>query len=225
MKQCPKCEVNINTNRKTCPLCYEKLTDLDKEKLEHSIYPEYRQPKKKTNFFFRSAIFLAIAAMIITALVNIVTYKEEGGWWSFYVLVSMAYFLVLIKYSIISRGNPAKKIVIQMIALSILVVVVDFIARSTGWSYTYVVPFLSLASSATIGIILLTKSIRYSDYILYLFSSLLIGLIPFILWIFKLVKVLWPSLTAACFSLVVFLAMLVFADREIRDELRKRFHI
>lgn len=78
MKQCPKCEVNINTNRKTCPLCYEKLTDLDKEKLEHSIYPEYRQPKKKTNFFFRSAIFLAIAAMIITALVNIVTYNEEG---------------------------------------------------------------------------------------------------------------------------------------------------
>ena len=132
---------------------------------------------------------------------------------------------MLIKYSIIYRGNPAKKIVIKMIALSILVVVVDFIARSTGWSYTYVVPFLSLASSATIGIILLTKSIRYSDYILYLFSSLLIGLIPFILWIFKLVKVLWPSLTAACFSLVVFLAMLVFADREIRDELKKRFHI
>jgi len=225
MKQCPKCGINITTNRKTCPLCYEKLNDLDKEKLEYTVYPEYHQPKKKTNFFVKSTIFLAITAILITALVNIVTYTEESGWWSFYVLVSMVYFLVLIKSSILSHGNPAKKIIVQMITISVLVVTVDFIARSTGWSYTYVVPFLSLASSATIGIILLTKSIRYSDYIIYLLSSLFIGLIPFVLWIFKLVPILWPSLAAACFSLVIFLAMLVFADRETRDEFKKRFHI
>jgi len=225
MKQCPKCGVSINTNRKTCPLCYEKLNDLDKEKLEYTVYPEYRQPKKKTNFFLKSTIFLAITAILITALVNLVTYNEESSWWSFYVLVSMVYFLVLINSSILSRGNPAKKIIVQMITISVLVVMVDFIAHSTGWSYTYVVPFLSLASSVTIGIILLTKSIRYSDYIIYLLSSLFIGLIPFVLWIFKLVPILWPSLAAACFSLVIFLAMLVFADREIRDEFKKRFHI
>ncbi|MDD3107529.1 MAG: DUF6320 domain-containing protein [Bacilli bacterium] len=225
MKQCPKCNVNIHTNRKTCPLCYEKLVDLDKEKLEYTIYPEYRQPKKKTNFFVRSTVFLAITAIIITTLVNAVTYTKESSWWSFYVLVSMLYFLVLIKSSIVSRANPARKIVIQMVTISILVLAVDFIARSTGWSYTYVVPFLSVASSATIAIILLTKSIRYSDYIIYLLSSLFIGLIPFVLWIFKLVKILWPSLAAACFSLVILLAMLFFADREIRDEFKKRFHI
>ncbi|MDD3171690.1 MAG: DUF6320 domain-containing protein, partial [Bacilli bacterium] len=212
MKRCPKCGIDVNTSRKTCPLCYEILTEIDGNKLESPVYPEYRQPKKKTNFFFKSVIFLAITAIIITALINAVTYTKETGLWSFYVLVSMVYFLILIKSSVLSRSNPAKKIVIQMITLSILVIAIDLIGRSSGWSYTYVVPFLSLASTSTIGIILLSKTLRYSDYVVYLFSSLVIGLIPFILWIFKLVKVLWPSLMAACFSLIILLAMVIFAD-------------
>lgn len=225
MKRCLKCGVDINTNRKTCPLCYEKLIELEKDELEYTPYPEYKQPKKKTNFFLKSSVFLAISAIIITALINLVTYSPAGGWWSIYVLIAMLYFLVLVKSSILSYSNTAKKIVIQMVAISVFVVVIDFYTHSTGWSYVYGVPFLSLISSLTIGIILLTKTIRYSDYIIYLMSSLLVGFIPFILWSFQLVKVLWPSLAAACFSLIIFLAMLTLADRETKDEFKKRFHI
>ena len=50
-------------------------------------------------------------------------------------------------------------------------------------------------------------------------------MIPLILWTFKLVTALWPSLVAACFSLMVFLGMLIFADKATKEEFNKRFHI
>ena len=34
MKRCPSCKININTDRKTCPLCYDILEDVDDKQLE-----------------------------------------------------------------------------------------------------------------------------------------------------------------------------------------------
>lgn len=225
MKKCEKCNVYVNTQRKTCPLCFEPLTEMDKEELEYPVYPDYVPPKRKTNFFIKSMTFLAIASIIITAFINIATYTKETGLWFLYVVASVLYFLVLIRSMILSRSNTAKKILTQMVTLSALVVGIDLISNSSGWSYTYIIPCLSVISTLTIGIILLSKTIRYSDYIVYLLVSLLLGLVPFIFWIFKLVNVLWPSLMAASFSLVVFIAMVIFADESTKEELKKRFHI
>jgi hypothetical protein len=60
---------------------------------------------------------------------------------------------------------------------------------------------------------------------MYLFDAIILGFIPLILWLFNIVDVLWPSLTAASLSFATIVGMLVFADKETQEEMKRRFHI
>jgi hypothetical protein len=53
----------------------------------------------------------------------------------------------------------------------------------------------------------------------------ILGFIPFILYLMGLIDELWPSLAAATLSFVTIVGMIVFADKETKEELKKRFHI
>lgn len=225
MKRCPSCKININTDRKTCPLCYDILEDVDDKQLEKPIYPLYVRKKGKENLFLKSVIFVCIITTFLTLIINLVTRKSGERLWFPYVAASMLYVFILIRNCILSKHNTAFKILVQMLSISILVYIIDYFSGYTGWSINYVIPILSVASSFTIVIVLLAKKVKYSEYIFCLISSVIIGIIPFLLWIFKIVPVLWPSLFAACFSLMVFLGIIIFADKATKEEFKKRFHI
>lgn len=225
MKRCPSCKINIDTNRKTCPLCYDILEDLDNEELEKPTYPLYVVKKNKGNWFLKSVIFICILTTLLTLMINLVTRKDGERLWFPYVAASMLYVFILIRNCILSKNNTAFKILVQMLSISLLVYIIDYFSGYKGWSINYVIPMLSAASSFTIVIVLLAKKVKYSEYIFCLISSLILGMVPFILWIFKQVWVLWPSLVAASFSLVVFLGIIIFADKATKEEFKKRFHI
>lgn len=225
MKKCHSCNVYINTERKTCPLCYDILEDVDGKELEKPTYPLYSIKKNKKNLFIKTVIFICLFTTIITLFIDLVTRKSGEKFWFPYVGASMLYIFILIRNCILSKNNTAFRIVVQMISLSVLVYVIDYFSGYTGWSINYVIPLLSVVSSFTIVIVLLARKVKYSEYIFCLISSLILGTIPFILWLFKLVGVLWPSLFAVCFSLMVFLGIIIFADKATKEEFKKRFHI
>ena len=70
-----------------------------------------------------------------------------------------------------------------------------------------------------------TKTIKFSQYISYMFGQLMLGLLPFVLWLFGLADVLWGCLSALCVSVVLFLSMIFFTSTEMKEELKKRLHI
>lgn len=225
MKRCPSCNVYVNTDRKTCPLCYDVLKDIDKVELDSPIYPDYIVKRKKSNLFLKIVIFVCLFTILSTLVIDLSTHQDGDDYWFPYAAISMVYVYILIKNSIMSKYNTAYRVVVQMLALSLLTFLIDYFSHSTGWSYNYVIPLLSVVSSFVIVIVALAKKGKYSEYIFCLISSLIIGVIPLILWSFKLVAVLWPSLVAACFSIMVFLGMIIFADKATKEEFDKRFHI
>lgn len=225
MKRCPSCNIKVNTDRKTCPLCYDILIDVDNVKLEEPIYPLYSLKKNKKNLFIKTIIFVCLLTSIVTLFINLITRKEGESLWFPYIAASMLYIFILIRNCILSKYNTAFRIVVQMISLSVLMYIIDYFSGYTGWSINYVIPLLSVVSSFTIVIVLLARKVKYSEYIFCLISSIILGTIPFILWVFKLVEVLWPSLFAVCFSFMVFLGIIIFADKLTKEEFKKRFHI
>jgi len=75
---------------------------------------------------------------------------------------------------------------------------------------------------------------RYKDYMLYLASVALVGIMPLILSFIKVAKpffilneklVLWPSIASAIYAFFTIIGMFVFGDRATKDEFKKRFHI
>lgn len=222
MKHCDKCNVDVSTSRKTCPLCGEILKgDSDNQSLE--LFPKYQEPIIRINFVLRTLLFLAITSIIASLLVNLIV--TPNNWWSIYVVISIMYLWVLLRNTIMARGNIGGKLLLQMIAVSILVIVVEKKSGSSGWALEYVVPFLIIATIFSIIIIILSKQMLYSDYIIYLIIAIIMAFIPIILYWSQVITVFWPSITAAAVALATILGMIIFADRATKDELKKRFHL
>lgn len=224
MKHCEKCHVDVSTKRQTCPLCGQFLKDTEpKKEILLSEYPPYKPIVKEYNLLLRIIYFLGFTGIILSAVVNWLTY--EGVAWALYVGIGVAYLFVLLKNTIMSKKPIARKLIVQMLVLSILIFGVDYYGGFSRWSLDYVIPALSIATTLSIILVVLIKPMRYEDYVIYMFLTVFLGFIPFIFYLFKIVNVLWPSISAAGLSLAVLIGMVTFADRKTKNELKKRFHI
>jgi len=223
MKKCPKCNLYYNTTRKSCPLCFEILED-DGGEFQGPDYPRPVPQPASYNLILRIIAFLSVIAVFVSVLVNALTFAKTKTFWSVIVALGVGYFWVLLRSTFRAKGNVGMKLVIQMVMLSILIVVIDAVTGFHRWSLDYVVPFLSMASLLAIIAVLLGK-VKIAEYLLYLLAAAILGFIPFILWLVKLATVLWPSLSAASLSFATIIGMVFFADRETKEEMKKRFHI
>lgn len=225
MKRCSKCNVNVNSVRKTCPLCGQILTEKKENTVYSNLYPRYNVEEKKSNLVLRILLFISIVTILIVVVINLLTYRSSKSLWSIYVILGVVYAWILLRYTILSRRNIAGRLLVQMLATSAVVIGIEKVSNSSGWALDYVVPFICIATTQAIVIILISKKMRYNDYLLYLFVAILISFVPMILYWSDVVQVLWPSITAAGLAIITILGMIFFADRATKDELKKRFHL
>lgn len=219
MKKCPKCLVEVRSNRRTCPLCGHML---EGEGTLQPTYPAYQPIPKQVNLLLRIILFITIVAGLTSALINLLTYTDT--WWAGYVILGLIYMWIVIKSTILSRRNVAKKLLIQMLALSLIAIGVEKISKSSGWALDYVVPSICGLTIIAIIILIMSKKMRFNDYLLYLLTTVLISFVPIILYWTDVVVVLWPSVSAAGIAVVTIIGMIIFADTATKDELKKRFH-
>jgi hypothetical protein len=225
MKRCTKCQVNFYTERKSCPLCNEILENVDQIEMDFPSFPKPVQTPKKQNRFIQSLSFISIMGLIASGVVNMVTFKQDPRYWSIIVIISVLYFWTLLKSTFRNKGNIPMKLIVQMLMLSVATYAIDLIFSSTGWALNYVIPFLSIAALMAIMLMLFINFKKINDNLMYLIAANVLGFIPFILWIFQIVEVLWPSLTAASFSFSIIVGMLVFVRKELKEEFKRRFHV
>jgi hypothetical protein len=157
MKKCIRCNVLVDTNRKICPLCFDVLKKTDEEPMKHSRYPEYALVPTKRSIFLRILGFFTILGIIASVLVNIFTYHESGRLWSIIVILALGYLWILIKSTIISQSNVAIRLLVQMFAISAVVIGIDEVTGYSGWSINYIIPFLSMAALMAIILVFLIK--------------------------------------------------------------------
>lgn len=222
MKRCNKCNLNVNSHRKTCPLCGQILENPNKE-TPPMLYPPYNGNIKRINLFLRILMFVSLVTIFISLLINFLTTPKDL--WSIYVIIGVFYGWVLLRSTIMSKSNVALRLIVQMVALSIVVWGIQENSHSGNWALDYVIPCIGILTTLSIIIIIMSKPMKYSDYLFYLLIAVLIGFVPIILYFTEIVTVLWPSIAAAGLSIVTILGMIFFADRATKDELKKRFHL
>jgi len=221
MKRCNKCNVDVDSVRNSCPLCGQILEKIDDKQI--TKYPSYLPTEKHLNILLRILLYLSILAIISTVLINFLTYKETL--WSIYVVLGVLYLWVLLRSTIMSKGNIAGKLLVQMITVSLVCYGIELISDTSNWALDYVIPFVCIATILAILIISLIKKMKYNDYLTYLLLAVLISWVPLIFYFFDIIKISWPSVAAASLSIAVVLGMIVFADRATKDEIKKRFHV
>ena len=230
MRYCRKCALSVNTAYDFCPLCASQLmnkqngepdTDTAKSVSQEDVYPQYNG-EIKYNFALRLILFISVVGASTCLLINLMLY--DGMLWSILVAGGIGFFWASVIYPITTKRNIGHYITVDAAAACVFFVVAQFVIGAKGWSLDYVVPFLFIAATTFISLLILIKRMKWREYAMYQFITIILGVLPVISVIAGLVTTAWPSIVSAFYSFITLLGMFIFADKKYKNELIKRFH-
>lgn len=223
MNKCVDCKVEIFSNHAMCPLCGRHMENVQQCDIQ---YPKYTQPTERKNFLVKKCfLFLSLSIIILCIFINFFTYKVSPTLWSLIVGSSIAFIWTMIRSLASKRISVGGKILIQFTSTSVLIVVIDVCAGFTQWSTTYVIPFLIITVTLMYTILAVRSKKSFREYFGYLLTIFFISFCPFFIYIFSLSTQAWSSLVAVLYCLVTAIALLIFIDDDLKEELKKRFHV
>lgn len=214
---CTNC--NIYTKQHYCPLCKQGLSEVIEE---NEYYPDYEMKIKRRYFIQRLVLFIAIFSISTSLLINLLT--DPDTLWFLYVLGPVLYGLLCINHTILSKAHTGSKVIFQVIVLSIMLFILDAASGSSKWSIHYVIPFLVTLATLFVTIIILRKPMKWSEYIGYMSTMVVLGFLPVILFLSSWSTVLWPSAVTALYALLTLIGMVLFSEKTMKNEIVRRFH-
>lgn len=220
MKYCRYCKVNIRGEGDKCALCENVLEELD-EKSE-AVFPQI-PPFYKSHLALKMMLFISIVALVVSFAIDMI-FPSDINWPILFMLAVMSIWgglAVIVQ----KRYHIPKKIVWQVIIVSILAVFWDYKIGWMGWSLDYVIPIACVSAMIIMYITAKIMHLSSRDYITYILLDGVFGIVPVLFIIFDLVKVVYPSIISAGFSIISLAAIFIFQGKEIRTEIAKRMHI
>jgi phosphoglycerol transferase MdoB-like AlkP superfamily enzyme len=156
----------------------------------------------------------------------------ETGLWSLIVISGILYLWLLIRFTIMTNYNISLRLMFQAVTVAILCFAIEKSIPSIApvgkhWALEYVMPFVMVATTLAITMLILIRPLKYKEYSFYLFCMTILGFLPLVLYFFGWMDPagFLPGIISAGYSVITILGMFMFADRTTKDELVKRFHI
>ena len=220
MKYCNNCKVNVVGNRKNCPLCQESLTG---DKYKNEVFPTISFVYREHSMFFRIMLLASIIIASVFVAINIL-FPQRGAW-SLFILGGLGSVWASLITAINKRNNIPKNIVYQIMIISVIAILWDFITGWKGWSIEYVIPLVCVFAMISMAIISKIRRLHVEDYILYIIIDGLFGIIPIIFLLTGILKVIYPSLICIVTSIISLSTILIFEEQKLRAEVKRRLHL
>lgn len=222
MKHCRKCGVYVSDDEAQCPLCFSEL-GAAKGDTEVSCYPVIPERPREFSLLYRLFVFLTVAVGLFSFSVNL--YFWNGILWALIVMTGMLLVWETVALMILSKKNVGLKLIAQAFALLTLLITIDAVTGWNQWSIGIAAPFVIVASTAVMTAVLCLKRTQWQRYILFQFLLTVNGFIPVILYGCGLTKFILPGIAGALYSLLTLVGIFIFADKQVKNELKKRLHI
>jgi hypothetical protein len=224
MKRCPSCNVNYDTDRKSCPFCRDILEEISEANFQS--YPKYKETKTKRKIVEKIFIFLSIIAAIVCVISNYYDYVAGHTYlWSVVVLICIVLLWALIRGIIISNRYFAERYLFVILLLQLMfmsIELVDVKHLNLDWSITYMMPFLTIAYLLTIVLYSIINSKKFADFFIYMLLMSLFAITEILFVVFNKVSVDWPVLASSLSGLFVIIGMFIFPTKTVKEELKKR---
>ncbi len=224
MQACETCHVKVQTSGGFCPLCGTALVPASppEKPLPQNPYPDLSGLTARYNLILRLLLFFSLLGGGLCVLINLLA--PTGFWWSLIVIAGILYLWATVP-PLLRRGvNYAKRILFQTLFTSILMVVLDSVAGYTGWSVSFVIPALFSGGITAIGLMAAFNRTNWAQYIFYQVLIGVFGFLPLALYLLNIAQNLVMVLITAGLALASLLLTIVFGDRTLKHDFRRRFH-
>lgn len=229
MNICRNCNVIIYDDTDVCPLCHSVLDELSEEEMHSPVishgapYPDVRKRTKRLHFVMRLILFLFILAEIGLIIINRIA--TPRFWWSGISGIAMIYTYLSMVYWINHDAGYAAKIGLQLILTMTFLLGIDYFTGMTGWSLKWAIPGVILFGDAIVFfLMMLNRQHWYSYTLLLLLIAICSVAIISLYFSGKITNVVLP-VTCTAVTGVYLLGTIIFGDREITRELKRRFHV
>lgn len=223
MKRCERCNVNVNTEFDTCPLCFRELTDVEGKKSRDLYKQKVDKPKNKhRELMIKIFLFLSLIATVACLLVNLLT--KVLPLWSLLVVQVIIYCWILVCHTILSDRGILGKILLQVISIFGLLWTCEWIAEGGKWMIDYVCPSIAIVISVVMFI--LAQTIKNHKGVLSFFIMTIILILltgSFLLFgatTFNLLNIIALSTEGICL-----VGIILFSGKALKIELSKKFHV
>ncbi len=219
---CKHCNVNVDTAYDECPLCHAPL---EGEPAVVSPYPEKQKRKNNRPVTFAGVYnAVAIPVLLVCIILNVVL--PHKYLWALMVGIGLLYVYFTFKTTVFYKGVGGAKVFSQTIMLTILVVCIQYIFKTSEWAFTFAIPVISLLSVIMhLLLVCIFHRKRGNQYMRYMWLTSLVGFLPAIMYAAGIVEFPYLALTAFIVSAISVIALLVFTGRDIAEEVKKKSHI
>jgi hypothetical protein len=223
MKRCNICEIEVDTHKEYCPLCYNYLNEIEPKATPEFFEMKSNKTKSKKKAM-TAKIFFIISIILITTSVFINVATETVAW-SAIVGLGIFYLWVLIAHTIISRDTPFKKVALQLVSVVAFLVATNYIFGGTDWFTSYVFPSLACATSIILTFIIMCSKKRKNYYFSFMVIELALLAVSAVFVSLKIGDMFLLNSINIAFQSIVCISYLIFAGKTIRTQAVRKLHI
>ncbi len=223
MKKCKYCKVEVDTHNDFCPLCFNRLQEVNDLTEEFYTPRKFNETTNVTHaFIFRLFLFISICIITICFFINELTTPTKP--WFTIVIFAVLYCWILIAHTILSKQSIAKKIFLQVLAILALLYFAEKLSVDE-WLLQYVFPAISMAAVTVLLMIIFISSRRAQFVLGFSIIFFLFGIASALLIIFKVIPFVLLNLINVVICALAFIGMLIFGSNAIKAEVAKKYHL
>ena len=186
-------------------------------------YPECKKEKSSGSLFVKIFTFVLVAMGLTSVCVNALTTTKVH--WASYTLFAIVCLWITTIMGYYKRQNLLKNAVWQQIVITAMCVLWDMFTGWNKWSLEIVFPILNVVVLILIYVISMVRKLKINEYGIYYIMTSLIGLIPAIIGVTHMIDNRMFSYICADISVIHLVGLLIFKWKDVKNELKKKFHV
>ncbi len=187
-----------------------------------NLYPKILNIKK-SYFVIKLMILISFVLSIVAIIVNFITTPQIK--WSYIGIIGVIYAWITTMYAVKKNTNISAYVMIQMILISIIVIILDYLLGYNGWGINFALPIVVWTANITMFVLTIVSHKKYYSYALYQIIIFLLSISLFILVLVGVLHNLLFVLISIGAILINLIGTIILVRKDLKEEIVKRFHI
>ena len=189
-----------------------------------SEYPELKENKELEMKVYKFFTFFCLIAIVF--MINLDFSYHPSVRWTLFSAGGIASMWLASTIGFFKRYNLLKNAMWQLVIMTNVSILWDWLTGWRGWSLDFVVPIVSMAILLFMTVVAAVQKCPAKEYLSYLVLASLYGLaLPLIFLLCGVLHLQLPSLVGIAVCFLFLAGILLFKWKEFKEEMDKKFHV
>lgn len=186
------------------------------------IYPKKISVKNSERILYLG-LAISVAVAIILVIINRLTTPEIP--WAALANCGIVYIWIITIYSIKKNTNIGGHVLLQMVAISIATLYIDYRLGFNGWSFDIAIPIILITANATMLVLTMVSHRKYIKYVIYQLIIVMLSLTPILLTINNIMELKVLSKISIIISAMNLTITLILCYKDVKEEIIRKVHM